>query len=217
MAECPQLLRGKVARYTELDSCGAVVVGGDYVVAKFIEVARKRNYDDGPEFFQRDAWGDACLNIPPSCPVQKPQGLEIKDCTVDLDKVVMTTGSRANNGGSASEIIGWVENSVPDCANFSLEVWQEVTGAACDDDTPIWMYHLWPWLTNGKLMDDAIKFGPYEFGITAIAREVGSSLVGTGGPWDILSVTLAEGDLYANELTTEQPPEAVCGAQVLVA
>jgi hypothetical protein len=81
---CATPIKGTHLRIVALDTCGVPVTGASGLVAVsrgFISVAMAPDYEDGEEFFERNASGQACVNQKDD-PTLKRLGLTIDWCEV---------------------------------------------------------------------------------------------------------------------------------------
>lgn len=226
--ECTSLVRGKMIRATELDECGAVVVGaGDWpvnVVSKgFISVAYTNEIDDGEEIDQKDANGDSCVAEPP-CPRIKWVNVTIVLCKVDPALFTLMTKWPLVIDEDGNAIGFRWQNRIECAAGFGLEVWTgtKKAGQCVVGDAPLGLrtkfgYLLAQYVTQAYVSDLTIENGAANFTIVGKALDTGLWDV---GPYDIqvistglspLADPMAEGEPMHFQVTTLPPPDEICG------
>jgi hypothetical protein len=214
-------IKGRVARFIKLDSCGNPITGASglqVITNGFISVQMEPQYEDGEQQRQRLADGSFCVqdNDPPSWINDQ---LTIMLCGVcpSVDQIVsgarlLTTGATTGIGAAYSE--GLVT------ARFSLELWQNMSGAGqCDPATgaPRYLYHAWPNVGNAKMGQSTVENAPFTKQYVAQSDSVGT-LWGDGpgslGPW---AGAFAANEHYLWAITDTAPPTvpANCGATAI--
>jgi hypothetical protein len=214
-------------RITRLDTCGAPVEGdaSTLVTNGLVKVETALDIEDGDTFEKRDAWGDYCLNDEDS-PRIKGADLTIEWCAVDPDGYELTTGARLLVAVAADSDFAAVGDSVgfgigvdtvP--GDFALEVWTKIGGGACTTSgDPIWLYTVWPWVTNGRESDGVLERGVATYEQTARAK-AGAAAWGAGPytaalPMPAPSAVVA-GEVIVRRQTPVQPPAVSDGAVAL--
>lgn len=215
-------------RLTRLDACGAPVTGACSVVTTdgAVSVGVSPVYRDADEIEEVNGAGELCISdrIPPQF---KWDETEIILCNIDPDAWNIITGNPlVLDEAVAPNTVGFRQEANVAVANFALEIWTKVTGAACDaaDEIP-YGYWLFPWVTQGTVGDWTFE----NAGLTLTLNAITSANSPWGqGPATYLvrrdAVTDAEEVLLtaigANthmhyERVTVAPPDAVCGCVAL--
>lgn len=124
-------IKGRAARFTRLDICGAPVhAARSYVVTQgFITVTISENVEAGGEITQKNAWGEFCIDEKDP-DILKWAGVKIELCEVDPDIMDIVGGS--NPVFLAGNTIGWTRGPLPPEGGFAIEVWTKKAGVdAC--------------------------------------------------------------------------------------
>lgn len=225
--ECLKPLRGKRMRITKLNACGAYAAGAASVVVTsgFVSVAQTANYRDPDEYEVVNANGDLCINER-SDPQLKWLDLVITLCEVDVEAVNLMTGSPLvlDEATPTPNNVGFrTREGVT--ANFALEIWTDLAGAACVGSSQKYGYVLLPWIKSGTVGDVTVENAAASF--TVSARTSAGSQWGTG-PYDVRNTAevspvpapllspIASNDHRHIEVVTLAPPAAACGASELV-
>lgn len=215
-AVCVTPIKGTVIRVVKVDPCGVPVTGGSSLVVTtkgFISVGMEPQYEDGQEFFQRNADGDVCVNQLDD-PILKRMQLSVELCEVDpaLANYVLTASSLL----SGSDVIGFKLSEGKPTNHFSLEVWQRVAGAgACTaGGVQNYVYNAWPNVGQVKMGTYTVENDRSAFtftGMTSRAATQWGDGPGTGTIWLPGSTTMAGTEHWVWNITTTAPPTGVCG------
>lgn len=217
-------------RVTALDGCGRPKPGGCATVVSegFVSVAFTANTDTGTEISVTNAAGKVCVRDTP-CPVFTGYTVEITFCEVDPDLLALVTGQQSVYSQQTQDAVGFRMNSdISACdSGFSLELWSNVPGFACDPGDAAaqgaFGYLLVPFLQGGVLGDFTIGNDAVSFVVSGAGTKTGS---GWGvGPYDVvpdqsgaagpLSAEIDKGDHLHIEVTNVAPPEPSCGCTAL--
>lgn len=213
-------IKGRVARITRLDQCGAPVFGtcGFVVTEGFISVTYSREEEAGDEYLQKNAWGTFCINEKDP-DLTKWWNVSIVFCEVDPDVLDIIGGATPVVFGS--DTIGATFGPNAPVGKFGLEVWTKAVGqGACAGGLPEWGYFLLAEVRNGKV-DGDITIENAALTLTLTGEGVSASDAwGTGphgdNPMKVVSGFPA-GDQLAIVKTDVQPPAPTDGCQPLVA
>lgn len=223
VSQCVTPIKGRMMRLIKLDTCGNPVTGAAsaMVISKgFISVSPKPQYEDGSEFTKKAADGTLCVNQKDDGSLKRVQ-LELKWCVLDPDAIVLQTGARLLTTSATGTGVAFGESLAT--AQFSLELWQDVTGRGACTASGIQQYVYWafPNVGNAQVQDYSVENDALEFTITAETTAVGTRW-GTGLGWTSnfwlptnTGSVLNSDEHYAYNITTTAPPTAVCGAQTL--
>lgn len=224
---CWDSVRGKVARYTKNNACGAPVAGAKNTLVSdgFVSIEYAIEYEDGEEMSQKKADGRFAFLFKDDDQI-KWVNVNIKFTGVNPDLMGMVLGQPIvldHEGNAVGIRIGQ-----PAATDWGLETWTDIPGAACTT-AKRYGYFLAPWLHGGKLSNFTIENGAAEFGIEG-ARTIAGSQWGTGpydvdlhegvdpappAPGKLLAPILADQHLDMH-LTLVPPPVATCAATALV-
>jgi len=220
---CVTPIKGRMARLVKLDTCGNPVTGASsaMVISKgYISVEMKPQYEDGQEYLQRAADGTPCVNQKDDGFLKRMQ-LTMNWCVMDPDAIVIMTGARLLSTSATGTGVAFGESVAS--AQFSLELWQDITGRGACSASGIPQYVYWAFTNvgNGQVQDYKVENGALQFSIQAETTAVGSRW-GTGVGWGSTfwlptntGSVLNSDEHYAYNITTVAPPTAVCGAQTL--
>lgn len=228
---CWPSLRGTVARFTKLDSCGRPVVGAhsQLVTDGFISVTMSPQYQDGNEVTVTKANGVVCVSD------KAPDSLTRFDVTLSLCAVnpallsllggyeVVLDNNAAGVGFRVAESVG--------SDGVAVEVWTDVyTDDPCAAGTAgQWGYFVLPRLTSARISSDfAIANDALSVelqGRTKKASGWGTGpynvvATGTGGTAGKLLTPIGNKDHLHAQVTTIEPPDAddfPCGTVALAA
>lgn len=224
---CPVApIKGTMLRIVKLDACGVPVTGASSLVITtngFVQVSMEPDYEDGEEFFERNADGQACVNQKDK-PTLKRFALTVDFCSVDpiaaayvMDARLLDTISPATTGTGFAVAEGEPDNQ------FSLEVWQRVAGSGACDASGVqrYIYNAWPNVGNTQIGTYTIENGRSTLSFTA--ETSGASTLwgdgpGTGSSWLPVGRTVNETGLVEHWLwnvTTTAPPVSTCGSTTL--
>lgn len=223
MAICAAPIKGTHLRLVKVDACGVPVTGATslVVVTKgFIQVVMDPQYEDGEEFFERNADGEACVNQK-DAPVLKRMQLTVDFCEVDpvaaayaLSARLLDTASPATTG------TGFAVGEGQPINRFSMEVWQRVAGSGACDPTGAqrFIYNAWPNVGNVQVGSYTVENGrsTLQFiGETGAASTLWGNGPGTGTSWLPTNAVVASTDHWLWNITTVALPTAQCGPQTL--
>lgn len=227
-SKCFPLVRGRVMRATQLDGCGAKVLGPTSSVVSdgFVTVTLTPQSDAGTTIAVTNANGDLCINDVP-CPRFTGYDVSVAFCNVNPDLFAMMTGQPIVTDSQATpQGVGFRINSATNACNvgFALEVWSAVPTAACAVGAGVsYGYFLVPFIKGGIV--DAITIGndAISFTISGAASKDGSAW--GVGPYNVtsnvsgvatpLKTAIDSRDHLHLELVTVAPPTALCGASAL--
>lgn len=228
MTQCATLARGRVARFTRLDACGAPVEGDASIVTTgFISVTFTPNYLDAEEIQQADANGQLCIDDQGD-PALRWVDLSIVLCQIDPDAINIITGDPlVLNDAATPEAVGYrLDAAVTGTSRWALEVWSGISGQACDAaGNQEFGYWLWPFAGQARFGEAIVQNAGLTTTLTA--RTFSNSQWGVG-PYDIRrdAVTPATLEPLLTPITATQhqhfeivsvaPPAAACGATELV-
>lgn len=213
-------IKGRVARFIQLDSCGNPITGGSglQIITKgFISVQLAPQYEDGTQQRQKLADGSLCVSD------DDDDNFTLVELTVTLCGMcpsiaqvvggarLLTTLSGPVSGVGAAYSEGQISN------RYSLEVWQNVSGKGnCDPNTglPRYVYWAFPNVGHTKIGTSTIEIAALTMQFTAKTDAVGPTWgdgPGTLGPW---AGVFLPGEHYMWAITDVAPPAipASCGA-----
>lgn len=221
MTLCATPIKGTHLRVVKLDTCGAPVTGASslVVVTKgFVQVEMEPQYEDGEEFFERNAAGEACVNQK-DAPTLKRMQLTMDFCEVNpavtsfvLDGRLLTDGAAVTGTGFA------VEEGEP-TTHFSVEVWQRVAGSGACDASGVqrYIYNAWPHVTNAQLGSYTVENGRST--LQVVAETAGPSTLWGDGPgtttWLPVGEVVTALDHWLWNITTNAPPAVNCNPVTL--
>lgn len=223
MAICAAPIKGTHIKVVKVDACGAPVTGATSLVVTtkgFVQVVMDPQYEDGQEFFERNADGQPCVNQKDP-PILKRHQLTIDLCEVDpvmaayvLSARLLDTASPATTG------TGWAQPSGQPTNRFSLEVWQRVAGSGgCDPSgQQRYIYHAWPNVGNVQVGSYTVENGRST--LQFIAETADPSLnwgngPGSGTSWLPVGTTVLSTEHWLWNITTNPPPLESCGPTTL--
>jgi hypothetical protein len=220
---CAAPIKGTHIRVVKVDNCGVPVTGTSSLVVTstgFIQVVMDPQYEDGQEFFERNADGAACVNQK-DAPTLKRMQLTIDLCAVDpvmaayvLSARLLDTASPATTGTGFALSEGTPTN------HFSLEVWQRVAGSgACDaSGAQRFIYHAWPHVSNAQVGSYTVENGRST--LQFISETFAPSTAwgngpGSGASWLPTGVVVGATEHWLWNITTVPLPTDVCGPTTL--
>lgn len=220
---CAAPIKGTHLRLVKEDDCGIPVTGAASLViitTGFVQVEMEPDYEEGEEFFERNADGVACVNQKDR-PTLKRLGLTVDMCEVDPVAASLVLSARlldvaavpvTGTGFAVSE--GEPEN------RFSMEVWQRVAGSgACDSSgAQRYIYNAWPNVGNTMLNTYTIENARSTLSFTAETQAASSfwgNGPGTGASWLPVGETAESFDHWLWNITTTPLPVAACGPLAL--
>jgi hypothetical protein len=216
--KCFSVVRGKRVRVTELDDCGAPLIGGDFAVSDgFIQVALTAELEEGDEFIQKNANGDLCINLK-SPDALKRLNVVVDWCNVDPELISIVTGAPVELDGA--DAVGFRIQSGTYDKKWGLEVWTGLGTDACDAEGNLeYGYLLVPFVTGSTFGDITIANATTTFqtmGFTQGGSGWGEGVYDViGSPAGPLDDPIGATDLALLRVTTVAPPAATCGAQVI--
>lgn len=217
MSQCANPIRGEVARFTLLDSCGVPVTGdgsAQVTTDAWTEITITPNYEDGTRLLQLKANGEPCVNE------QGPSFLNWIDevtnlCTLDVDLIALVFGEDPIVSTAEADFVGVQFGTGLLNARFSKEIWQPVAGEdSCDaEGNQRWVYWAFPHEYNARVQELTFTNDVFTFGFASMSKPA-SPLWDIGDPWlsDSPVSTWGPGKHFAFAITTVQPPEPACGA-----
>src|SRR5262245_43904281 len=212
-------IKGRVARFIALDSCGNPVTGasGLQIITKgFISVQITPQYEDGTQQRQKLADGSLCVNDDDDDNMTMVE-LVVTLCGMcpSIAQVVggarLLTSAAPVSGTGAAYSEGQISN------RFSMEVWQNVTCRGnCDTVTglPKYVYWAFPNVGHPKIGQSTIELAALTMQFTAKTDANGAQWgdgPGSLGPW---APVFLPGEHYMWNITDTAPPTipASCGA-----
>jgi hypothetical protein len=219
-AICATPIKGTVIRFVMVDVCGVPTTGSSSLVVTssgFISVEMEPQYEDGEEFFERTADGNACVNQKDD-PVLKRMQLTTELCEVDPSLVKYVLSATALLSGT--DTIGFKLSEGKPTNHFSMEVWQRVAGAgACGvGGVPRYIYNAWPNVGSVKMGTYTIENGKSSFKFTsetAVASTLWGDGPGTGTSWLPAGTTMVGTEHWIWNITSVTPPTGTCGPTLL--
>lgn len=213
-AVCVTPIKGTHIRLTKVDICGVVVTGTgalSTVTKGFVQVSMEPQYEDGEEFFEKNADGEACVNQKDD-PVLKRLQLTVQLCEIDPIAVAHIIGARTLL--VSTDVMGWALTEGVKTNRFSLEVWQRVAGSgACSGGAQRYIYNAWPSVGATQMGTYTVENGrtALEFtGETGAASTLWGDGPGTTN-WLPAGASAQSTDHWLWGITTVAPPTATCG------
>jgi hypothetical protein len=212
---CVTPIKGTHIRIVKVDVCGIPVTGASAlsVVTKgFVQVEMEPQYEDGEEFFEKNADGEACVNQKDD-PVLKRLNLTVQLCEIDPAMVSWVIGARTLM--VSTDTMGWALTEGLKTNRFSLEVWQRVagSGACAAGGAQRYIYNAWPNLGAAQVGNYTVENGRTTLEYTAETQA--ASTVWADGPgtlnWLPAGAAAAATDHWLWGITTVAPPTAACG------
>lgn len=222
------MVRGRVARGTRVDGCGAPIFGDDSVVTtkNFVTVAYTGNTLDSDEINLTDADGEPSVYEAAQTRFAS-ENVEVTFSKVDPEFFELFTKQRVlrDIDGVA---VGFAINKDVDVyiEGFALEVWAGTgSGSVCDaQGRPLFGYNLTPFAKGARLGDYTIENGAITFTITGAVTYSGNQW-GKGPHNVVLNVGDVPGPLLEDLLpgdhkvllwTPVPPPTPFVGARPLL-
>jgi hypothetical protein len=216
---CPKLAEGDVVRVTRVDECGAPVEGSDnaFVDECWASVAMAPNVEAGTDISFKAMNGRQC-GFKRGCPTFNGFDLTGGFFSASPELIDILTGNSVYNDFNGDPI-GWDDCQVACNTGFALEIWQNVIGEECAEDTTgQWFYWLLPWVTNGVLGDVTVNAEGVTFSLTGNTRAGGGWSL---GPWDVQAADAENTpgpllEVIGSEchrrgfVSTIEPPTAAC-------
>lgn len=187
------------------------------VVTKgFVSVGMEPQYEDGQEYFERNADGDACVNQKDD-PTLKRMQLSVELCEVDPAMVTYILSARGLL--VSSDTLGFGLSEGRPTNHFSLEVWQRVAGLGACDPSGVqrYVYNAWPNVGAVKMGTYTVENGRAAFTFTAETARAATQWgdgPGTGTSW-LGSSTVQNTEHWLWNITTNTPPTGTCGPTLL--
>lgn len=216
MTICGVPVKGTHLRIVKVDTCGVPVTGVDslVVVTKgFVQVEMEPQYEDGEEFFERNADGQACLNQQDP-PTLKRFQLSIDMCEVNPAATSYIVDGRLLTEGAAVTGTGFAAKEGEPLTRFSLEVWQRVGGSGACDASGVerFVYHAWPNVGDSQIGTYTIENGRSTLQFIALTRA--ASLLWGDGPgatsWLPAGEVVETGEHWLWNITTTPLPTESC-------
>lgn len=216
MTLCGTPIKGTHLRIVKLDECGVPVTGTNslVIVTKgFVQVEMEPQYEDGEEFFERNADGKACVNQQ-DAPTLKRMQLTVDFCEVNPAAASFVVDGRLLTEGAATTGTGFAVKEGEPATRFSLEVWQRVAGSgACDaSGAQRYIYHAWPNVGDSQIGTYTIENGRSTLQFVSLTRAAATQWgngPGTGNSWlPVGEVVEADEHWLWNITTTGLPTES---------
>lgn len=220
-AICAAPIKGTHLRLVKLDVCGIPVTGTGaltFVTKGFVQVQMEPDYEEGEEFFERNADGDACVNQKDK-PTLKRFTLTVDLCEVDPTAVAHVLDARLLTTGAATTGTGFAMVEGGNDAKFSLEVWQRVAGSGACDATGAqnFIYNAWPHVGNAMIGTYTIENGRSTLQFEA--ETFGANTNWGDGPgaatWLPSGATVTALDHWLWNISTTALPTEACGPTTL--
>ena len=181
-------IHAKKMRLTKLDDCGAPVIGpkSTLVTSGIVKISLSAEYEDGEETVKKNGDGKICVQFkdPDQLKYLSP---EIEFCRVDPEAYSMITGMPLVLDGAATpNPVGLKFGSYDVDANFALEVWTDIPGAACGAGAKPYGRFILPFIGSGRLGDIDLEVAAASFTLSAQTKG------GTGwgvGPYNDAQMT----------------------------
>lgn len=188
---------GKRIRVTELDLCGAVPVGAEYIATDgFVTANLSSEVEDGVEIIQKNASGALCVNEKKANSFKR-FNVEIEFCGVNPSLLAMVSNAEpyADYDG---DIAGFTVAEGEINKNFAFELWTGLSGMAClpGQTGEASGYILLPYVKAGVLGDIAID------GENAVTFSLTGSSTSGGNAWGVGPYNVVVGPPAANEVQT---------------
>jgi len=219
---CATPIKGTHLRIIELDACGVPVTGeGGLVIVTtgFVQVVQEPQYEEGTEFFERTASGEACVNQKDD-PILKRMQLTAQYCLFNVSGMAHVMSARELMTGTPTTGTGFAVAEGSSSNRYSLEVWQEVAGSgACDaDGNQRYVYNAWPNVGATMVGGYTIENGRSTLETTSETRGAAANwdtLV--GGDWLPAGESVLTDEHWVWNVTTTAPPTAACDPTTLAA
>lgn len=216
MAVCLAPIKGTHIRVVALDECGVPVTGTGaltFVTKGFVQVAMEPQYEDGEEFFERNADGDACVNQK-DVPTLKRLQLTIDFCQVDPELASYVLDARLLTAGAATTGTGFALAEGSQFNRWSLEVWQRAAGSgACTEGGAQFIYNAFPNVGNTQVGSYTVENGRSTFQI--VSETSAASLEWGDGPgatsWLPSGEVVDDDEHWLWNVTSTPLPTEACG------
>lgn len=213
-------IKGRVARITRLDECGAPVFGDSSVITTegFITVTIGEEKEAGDEYKQKNAWGTLTINEKDRA-ITKWANVMISLTDVDPDIMDVIGGATPVENG-AGDVIGFTMGPNSGVSAFAIEVWTKKAGSGnCVAGVTEWGYFVVPFVKNGQL-DGEVKIENAPMSLSMKGEGYGAPAewgVGPHGDYPMKTVAgFPVGEFWGAVVTDVQPPAATAGAATLV-
>lgn len=210
---CASPIEGLVLRITKLNACGVPLtgtnVGQQIVMDGFTEVTPSPQYDTGDRVITRKANGQICQNF--KLPDQYTNDeLTMNFCVWNPALIPLTIAGRLLTGTESPTGTGFARGTWANIteAHWSLEIWQAPPAGCSSTGVPLYPYHAWPHISNGKIGDFNINLDANILQIMGDTMDasplwtVGASYLGTG--------QVIQGDHHLYNLSAVAPPTSAC-------
>jgi len=220
VSTCATPIKGTHLRIVALDTCGVPVTGESGLVAVssgFVQVVMEPQYEDGEEFFERNASGAACVNQKDD-PTLKRMGLTVDWCEINVLLSSYVIDARTLSTGTPATGTGFAVAEGNALNRFSMEVWQEVAGSgACDaSGNQRYIYNAWPNVGATQLGSYTIENGRSTLQFISETRGASATwdtLV--GADWLPAGESVLTDEHWVWNVTTVAPPTAACDTTTL--
>jgi hypothetical protein len=211
---CATPIKGTVMRLTQTDVTGVSLGTLTIVTKSFTQVVMSPTYQEGVEFFERTADGPIIVNLPEPPQMARLQ-LQVNLCMIDPDAAPAMLSARELMTGPPVSGMGFALMEGVASPHFSLEVWQQVSGAnSCDPaGNQRWVYNAWPHCYNTRVSGYTVS---NDRSTLTFACET-ASILDASGPWTAYLPAGAAGqaqplDRWLWNVTTLAPPGVLVGA-----
>lgn len=217
---CAAPIKGTHLRLVAVDVCGVPITGDSGLVivsSGFIQAVQSPQYEDGQEFFQKNAAGDACINQKDK-PIFKREQLTIDWCEVNALLAAYVIDAQLLGEGTPVTGTGFAFGENGDDNRFSLEIWQEVAGSgACDSSgNQRFIYNAWPNVGATQHGDYTIENDKSTFQTVSESQAHGVNwLEEVGAPWLGDTAVLSPQRHWIWNITTTPPPDDACDSTTL--
>ena len=219
---CVVPIKGTHMRIIELDVCGIPVTGASGMVVvndSFVQIVRSPQYEEGTEFFERNAAGAPCVNQKDD-PTLKRFNLTVQLCSINVSATAFVISARELVTGTPTTGTGFAVAEGQPTNRYSLEVWQEVAGqGACDaDGNQRYIYNAFPNVGATMLGDYTIELARSILEFTSETRAAAASWAAlVGADWLPAGETVETDEHWVFNVTTVPPPTAACDPTTLAA
>lgn len=223
MAICAAPIKGTHYRLVKVDVCGNPVTGATSLVVTskgFVQAVMDPQYEDGTEFFERNADGQPCVNQK-DAPILKRMQLTVDLCEVDPVGVAYALSARLlDTSATPTTGTGWALSEGAPTNKFSLEIWQRVAGSgACDPSgAQRYIYHAWPHVGNVQVGSYTVENGRSTLQLVSETFAAASGWgdgPGSGTSWLPAGRTVNTTEHWLWNITTTPPPIEACGPTTL--
>jgi hypothetical protein len=210
VTKCFKPIRGRALRVAKLDSCGVPVTGNAVVITGFVQVQQTAEYETGDEHIVKLADASLCINEKDP-DILKRLTLTIDLCQIDPGLPSLMGVARMLTASESPTGTGFAVAEGAATARFSLEVWQDSSGAAaCSGGSALYVYNAWPNLGQAKIGDYQISIAESTLQLIAESKAVNTAW-SIGNTWLGSGAVSAVQDHWFMNLTTAAPPTPACG------